>query len=109
MKKAVLTVSIFSMMCLAGCTGTNPVERDWVATGGSKADGIIRLAIEYGELDKPIVSEEQALKVAVEGCEMWGYTSARAFGGVLTQCTGSIGLWTSCSRYIMTKEYQCIE
>ena len=34
---------------LAGCA----VNKDWVAAGGSRADGTVKLAYEYGEFQKP--------------------------------------------------------
>jgi len=97
-------LSTVLMLCiLTGCS--IPVHKEWVATGGSKADGVVRLSIEYMDKQTPIVDEEQALKIARERCAVWGYSNALAFGGVTRQCLypGTFG----CGAYQETKEYQC--
>ncbi|WP_421168003.1 YecR family lipoprotein, partial [Aeromonas dhakensis] len=78
----------------------------WSATGGSKADGVIRLSYEFGQFEVPQVSEEQAILLAAKRCAVWGYTNAEAFGGITKQCNMSDG-FGGCSSWIVTKEYQC--
>lgn len=75
-------------------------------TGGSRADGTVQLAYEYGELETPEVDWESANRAATERCQNWGYASAEAFGPGVTQCTASNQY--GCTRYFVTITYQCI-
>lgn len=97
--------AIFSFIALTGCITSQKVN--WVATGGSRADGTIRLSAEYAETVKPIFDEAQGLELAKERCSVWGYNSARAFGGTQTECIQARGFYTSCAMHRTTKEYQC--
>lgn len=45
--------AVFSVL-LVGCA---PVAKEMVATGGSKADGVIELSYDYMEMETPTVSE----------------------------------------------------
>ncbi len=100
------------MLCfvLAAFSGGCAVKKDWVATGGSRAGGTIKLSYEHGELESPQLDEQQAIRLAVQRCQAWGYDRAEAFGGTIKSCNsfavydGSGG----CSRWLVTKEYQCI-
>ena len=84
---------------LTGCVAS----KTWVPTGGSRADGVVRLSYEVGSFEKPEVSEAQGLAAATERCAAWGYESAEAFGGQVQECiTGN------CSLARITKEYQCL-
>lgn len=76
------------------------------AVGGSKADGTIKMAYEYGEFEIPKVDTEQARINAGERCKVWGYTGAQEFGGQLSSCT--LYDSTGCERTTVTIEYQCI-
>lgn len=97
--------AIFSVL-LVGCA---PVAKEMVATGGSKADGVIELSYDYMEMETPTVNKEQGLKTAEKRCQAWGYKRAEAFGGEKTTCTQSPGLWTTCRKYITTVQYQCLD
>ena len=87
---------------LSGCV----TVKDWSATGGSRSDGVVRLSYEVGEFEKPQLSETQAINLATQRCQTWGYTGAEAFGGVTRQCSQGGG-FGSCSLWVVTKEYQC--
>lgn len=99
LRLALLAVAV---VLVSGCTTT----RDWSATGGSRADGVVRLAYEQGEFETVEVSESQAVDLASRRCASWGYTGAEAFGGITRDCTQMGGLG-GCARYRVTKEYQC--
>ena len=101
MKNTIISIAFISIL-LAGCSAT----KDWSATGGSKADGVIRLSYEFGQFEVPQVSEEQAILLAAKRCAVWGYTNAEAFGGMTKQCNMPDG-FGGCSSWIVTKEYQC--
>ena len=102
MKKSVGLLFIFSAMTIVGCAAT----KEWSATGGSRSDGTVKLSYEVGEFEKAQLSESQGLGLATQRCQTWGYSGAEAFGGVTRQCNlgGGFG---GCSRWFITKEYQC--
>jgi hypothetical protein len=54
---------------------------NYVATGGSKSDGTVKLSYEFGLFQEPVVNEQQGLELAKSKCAMWGYTGAEPFGG----------------------------
>ena len=96
------TIALGFFVALAGCATVTQMT----ATGGSRADGIVRLSYETGLLNKVNIDEADALRTAQARCRIWGYKDAEAFGGVTRQCQGS-GLY-GCNRWLVTKEYQCI-
>jgi hypothetical protein len=102
----ILVIVMTSVLLLLGCATTH---KDWVPTGGSRSDGVIRLSYEVGPYENPQVDERQAIYLATQRCKVWGYTGAQAFGGVTRQCSNwGGGLFSSgCSLYTVTKEYQC--
>jgi len=92
---------------LASCT-TN-VPKELVATGGSKADGVVELSYQYNELETPIVDKAKGQETAEKRCKAWGYKRADPFGGEKIICNISPGAWTSCGNYIGTIQYQCLD
>jgi len=96
-----LTIATAAALLLSGCA----VEKNWVATGGSRSDGVVRLSFEVGEFEIPQLNEQQAVNLATQRCRTWGYRGAEAFGGVTRQCNQGSG--RSCGQWIVTKEYQC--
>lgn len=100
MKKSILVGLCFAL--LSGCA----VTKNWEATGGSRADGVVRLSYEFGEMQKANLSEQQAIGLAAQRCRTWGYTGAEAFGGVTRRCAQPGGLG-GCATWQVTKEYQC--
>ncbi|WP_407278199.1 YecR family lipoprotein [Aromatoleum evansii] len=97
---------ILAALALAALLSGCAVTRDWSATGGSRADGVVRLAYESHEMEDVRVSEAQAVKLAAQRCKTWGYSGAEAFGGVTRQCT-KFGGFSGCSQWTVTKEFQC--
>ena len=99
MRLALLNVFIGSM--LIGCA----TPKAWIPYSGSKSDGVVKLAFDYGGFEKPVIPEGQAAQVATERCRAWGYTGAEPFGGVLQQCIA----WNQygCIRYRVLTEFQC--
>ncbi len=102
MKNLILIGVSLSMLLLVGCV----VPKQWAATGGSRADAVIRLSYSYGAFETPQVDDAQALALAEERCKTWGYHSAEAFGGLSKACIqpGSTG----CNEWQVTKEFQCV-
>lgn len=87
---------------LVGCA----TPKTWVATGGSRADGVVSLAYEYGVFEAPEVNEQQAVTEAAARCAVWGYTHAVAFGGEVRSCSSPDG-FGGCNLWRVTKDYQC--
>jgi hypothetical protein len=100
MKAIIFTLAL--AMAVSGCA----TSKTWQATGGSRSDGVVRLSYEVGELERPMLDEQQAVDVATLRCKTWGYTGAEAFGGVIRRCNMGGG-FGGCSRWLVTKEYQC--
>ncbi len=74
---------VLFVVSLAGCA----TPKQWSAIGGSRADGTVRLAFEYGAFEKPQFEQGQGVQLATERCRAWGYTGSEAFGGARQQCT----------------------
>ena len=87
---------------VSGCAST----KQWAATGGSRADGVVRLAYEVGNFERAELDEQQAIDLASRRCATWGYAGAEAFGGITRHCNMPGGLG-GCARWLVTKEYQC--
>ena len=90
------------LLTLQGCA----VQKELVATGGSRADGTVKMSYEFGLLEQPVVNIQKGQAIASERCKAWGYTAAEPFGGQTKQCndfdTGT------CNRWVVTVEYQCV-
>ena len=96
---------IFVLLCAFAVTGC-ATRLDWAATGGSRADGVVRLSYEHGEFQTPQLDDTQAVNLAARRCQTWGYSGAEAFGGVTRQCN-QMGGFGGCARWVVTKEFQC--
>ena len=99
MKKLLVLAAV---LALSGCA----VNKNWTPTGGSKADGVVRLSYQVKEMEQPILNEEEAIALATRRCASWGYSGAEAFGGTTSQCIQGGG-FGGCSQRQVTKEYQC--
>lgn len=99
--RTIITLAIFAIMA-AGCA----TQKQWSATGGSRADGTIKLSYEQSELEKAQLDENQAISLASKRCKTWGYNGAEAFGGTTRQCSQTGG-FSGCTLWRITKEYQC--
>ena len=101
--KSSLVIVVLVATSLWGCA----TNKEWAATGGSRSDGIVKLSYEQHELEQPILNEQQAINIATKRCNSWGYSGAEAFGGHTRTCNQFGGL-SGCARFMVTKEYQCI-
>ncbi len=95
---------LLSIVFLAGCF---PPPTPWIAEGGSKADGTVKLLHEYSRFNPPIATREQALALAKSKCEKWGYADAEEFGAVINTCL-QINGFGECNHTRATAEFQCI-
>lgn len=99
MKKIIAVIAALTM--LAGCA----VQKTLTPTGGSRADGTVKLSYEFGAFEAPTVDLKQGQEVAAKRCAAWGYSGAEAFGGQSKSCSNfSMG---SCNIWMVTMEYQC--
>jgi hypothetical protein len=95
-------MSILIALSISGCA----VPKDWTATGGSRADGIIKLSYEYALFEVPKLNNTQGVNLASKRCKSWGYEEAEPFGGLITKCINySSG---GCNRWMVTADYQCL-
>ena len=98
--KHLLLLSLVAV--LTGCA----TQKEWVASGGSRADGTVRLSYEYALFEQPQVNDAQGLAVAKTRCVAWGYQEAEAFGMALRTCNNMTS--SGCNSWIVTRIYQCI-
>lgn len=98
--KSVVFVLVLTVF-LSGCA----TQKDWVATGGSRSDGIVKLSFEEASLERAELNEQQGIDMAKKRCLSWGYSGAEAFGGVTRTCNLANGY--GCLQWFVTKEYQC--
>jgi len=105
LKFAVVTFvcSLVSICFLSGCA----VQEQWADTGGSRADGTVQLAYQYGEFQEPEVDDAQGVELAASRCAVWGYTGSEPFGGTMRKCE-AFGGYGNCLSWIVTRNYQCV-
>ena len=99
MRKAVLSAG--AVITVAGCATVSQMT----ATGGSRADGIVKLSFEAGMFDRIQIDPAAALATARKRCSVWGYNDAEPFGGHTRQCQQSSAY--GCMQWFVTVEYQC--
>jgi hypothetical protein len=91
--------ALAALMCgLRSTKGRHPI-------GGSRSDGVVRLAFTYGLFEQPKVDPNQAYRAAAQRCAAWGYSDAEAFVCVSTACIN--GTYQGCNLWQATVEYQC--
>lgn len=99
-KKAVLV--LMCMAALAACATT----KQYAASGGSRADGTVKLSYEYWSFERPVVDSQQGLSLAQSKCAAWGYNGAEPFGAAMQTCTAYNA--SGCARMLVITEYQCL-
>ena len=98
---SLLAASVLVIMSIQGCA----VNKQLTPTGGSRADGTVRLSFEYGAFEVPKLDGQQGMIVAQQRCAAWGYTGAEPFGGSTKTCSSPSS--SGCNRWLVTVEYQC--
>ncbi|XUA19938.1 YecR family lipoprotein [Citrobacter sp. OP27] len=97
--------SLFALLAatliLSGCA----TKKQLVPTGGSKADGTVRMSYTYGMFEQPVVDPQQGVTAATARCSAWGYSGAEAFGGSTSVCSQMSS--SGCTMTTVTTEYQC--
>ncbi len=87
---------------LVGCATTKVLT----PVGGSRSDGIVRLAYDVTMFQKPRVNFEEGRVTAQARCQSWGYTNAEQFGGHTSVCHARNG-YGNCMQETITYEFQC--
>jgi hypothetical protein len=98
MNKA-LCVLVSALILTTGCAA----QKQWGSSGGSKADGTVKLSYQVDLFEIATVSDQQGLEMAEKRCTLWGYRGAEGFDFENKQCVNS-----DCTSYTVTKEYQCL-
>ena len=100
--KQLLTIAAV-LAVLSGCA----TEKDFYATGGSRADGSVDMAYDFAEFEQPVIDIAQAQRIAKSKCRVWGYSDAEAFGGKQQICnrTNNYG---GCVAGQVVYKYQCL-
>src|SRR5437868_1611912 len=93
------------LVMVAVCCGC-AVTKQWVPTGGSRADGTVKLSYQFALLESPQVDPQQGAAAARAKCKAWGYEDAEAFGGQTQVCNNFTS--SGCNSWVVTAEYQCI-
>ena len=94
---------IVTLCSLAGCA----THKDFYATGGSRADGVVDVAYDFSRMETPQVDKRQAYSIARNKCSLWGYGDAEPFGGQSQICQARSG-FGECSAWQVSIKYQCL-
>lgn len=86
----------------SGCA----TQKDWLVTGGSRADGVVSLSYERNEFQRPELDQAEADRLATQKCMAWGYKGAESFGSQRNDCLSRRG-FGNCGTRRVTVEYQC--
>jgi len=96
-----LIASAVLLLNVAGCA----TNKEWAVSGGNRADGVVRVSYEYPEFKQPTLKDEQALRIAANRCNGWGYDAAEPVAGQVRQCSNMDG--SNCDLWKVTREYRC--
>ncbi len=91
-------------LALGACETTPPVQ----AIGGSKSDGTVAFAYEYGLFEKPHPDLSTTEENATQRCKVWGYSRASAFNNGIASCLAYNG-YGNCVKTRVTITYQCMD
>lgn len=95
------TIILATVLVLSACA----THKSWITDSGSRADATVTLSYTYdANFERPIISIEDGIPLAIAKCTGWGYRSAEAFRGSLTEeCLDDY-----CFSRRVTATYQCI-
>ena len=100
--KQLLIFSFCLILLTSGCQTVKYLS----ITDGSKADGTLTMAYEYGLFEQPIVQWGQAKQSAIATCQNWGYSGAQFFDVGYTQCV-QVDACRNCTLWRVTYKCQC--
>jgi putative component of membrane protein insertase Oxa1/YidC/SpoIIIJ protein YidD len=85
----------------ADCCG--PTSKTPLLIDGSKSEGTLTFAYEYGFLDTPTIQWDAAVNEASQRCKAWGFSNANFFKTGVSTCLDP----PTCHSYRMTFKCQC--
>lgn len=94
------TAIVLTAFALTGCA----VQKELQSIGGSRADGVVELAVDAGPFESVEVDEGQGLQEARRTCSNWGYNDAERFSSGVQSCINAECTWKR-----LTWKYQCID
>lgn len=92
---------VLLVLSLSACVSA----KQWTSTGGNKESGLVRVSYQYAEFHQPDLSEAQAMELAANRCEAWGYKRAEPVAGLVRECSNMDG--GNCDQWTVTREFQC--
>ena len=65
--KAFVRLAAFAaiLVTVQGCA----VQKQLVATGGSRADGTVKMSYEFGMFEQPVINIQQGVQSAIQRCQ----------------------------------------
>ncbi|MCI9865809.1 hypothetical protein RHIZ_07635 [Rhizobium skierniewicense] len=101
-----MKIKIIAAAALLAVVGCVQVNKELVATGGSRADGTVDLSYEQASIETVKLDPAKGLVTARERCVAWGYKDASPFGGESRQC--QVSNQYGCAQWLATIRYQCL-
>jgi hypothetical protein len=96
-----VVLPVLLVLSLSACVSA----KQWTSTGGNKESGLVRVSYQYAEFHQPDLSEAQAMELAANRCEAWGYKRAEPVAGLVRECSNMDG--GNCDLWTVTREFQC--
>lgn len=91
------------LLLLGACT--QMVEKEFQITGSNRGLKIVELSYEVGKNEEAIIDRVQAIQLAQERCQMWGFQGIEPHQNEETICISSEG-W-QCFRSKTTIQFIC--
>ena len=104
MNRSIPLIYLLPLVVVVGfcaCTST----KEWLATGGDKESGLVRISYQYSQVHKAEVSDAQAMTLAESRCSSWGYKRAEPVAGLVRECSDMQD--GACESWKVTREFQC--
>ena len=86
--RKLICLLVLAMVVVVGAGCAKSVYKDWMAMGGSRSDATVKLGYTWNpNNEKPETSQQQAIDLASQKCQTWGYERAEPFGSTFSKCT----------------------
>lgn len=100
-----MNLKLLSACCAAVLLFGCAVQKEWNVVNGSRSDGTVTLAYEYGLFETPQEDMAQGGQAAQTACTNWGYANATPMAAT-RQCEQANG-YGNCVRWLVSRRYQC--
>ena len=94
-------LAILPFLLLTACASAPK----WSPSSSNRELGVARVSYEHIRGEQPSLSDAQAVQLATNRCESWGFARADMIPGELRDC--SVNNEGSCELWKITREYQC--